>query len=167
MVSHQHPDLSNFIYPIKWRENWLSIWRTVQVTYINIVHFLFSLSERNLWPFLDKWGGGVRGREKMGGLQPRYGTSCWIVRPQCKVLWALESRGPWCSYQGGQQVRWDTVSSPSCQQGEVGRACQPQGGPWVGGGLSEPGGGWCGDGLSALLCPALSTPPVLFQYPEP
>lgn len=112
------------------------------------------------------WG-GVRGREKMGFLQPRYGTSCWTVRPECKVLWALESRGPWYPYQGGQQVRWDTVSSPSCQQSEVGRACQPQGGPWVCGGLSEPGGGWYGDGLSALLCPVLSTPPVLFQYPDP
>lgn len=31
----------------------------MQVTYINIVHFLFSLSERNLWPFLDKLGGGA------------------------------------------------------------------------------------------------------------
>ena len=34
----------------------------MQVTYINIVHFLFSLSERNLWPFLDKWGGGGAGQ---------------------------------------------------------------------------------------------------------
>lgn len=48
--------------------------------------------------------------------------------------------------------------SLSCLQGEVGRACQPQGGPRAREGLLEPGGGWCGDALSALLClPVLSS----------
>lgn len=108
---------------------------------------------------------GWRGGEKMGFLQPRYGTSCWTVRPECKVLWALESRGPWCPYQGGQQVRWDTVSSRPANR------VKWQGLPAPGEALGMWGpqslGGWYGDGLQALLCPVLSTPPVLFQYPDP
>ena len=98
------------------------------------------------------WG-WVGGREKMGNLQPHDGASLCTETSERKGPGALESRGPLVPSPRRPAGWMGPAYSLSCLQGEVGRACQPQGGPRARGGLLEPGGGWCGDVLSAPLCP--------------